>query len=354
MAHAHGNLMGNSLYQLLTQSINSLPVVEGSRVVMKPSERGTDEESCLYCHGTRLEVTGTRTRETEMGAMEFPVIAGWPNQGVGRINLDGSKGSCSACHTRHDFSIEMARKPHTCKECHVGPDVPAAKVYEASKHGNIYSSKGSGWDFDAVPWTIGRDFGAPMCAGCHMSLLVDTEGKMVVQRSHEVKDRLPWRIFGLIYAHPHPREADTTVIQNAGGLPLPTDLDGTFAERFLYTEQEREKARKEMQSSCLACHSRSWVDGHWERFMSTIRHTNGATLAATQLMQGCGSGTWPSITPRAETPSTNSSRRSGATSGYSTPTRCGSRRPWAEEGTTVSLPRADTISPGPSARWRTG
>ena len=285
MAHAHGNLVGNSLYQLLTQSINGLPVAEGSRLMTKPSERGTDEESCLYCHGTRLEVTGTQTRETEIGTLEFPVIAGWPNQGVGRINLDGSKGSCSACHTRHDFSIEMARKPYTCKECHVGPDVPAAKVYEASKHGNIFSSKGGSWNFDAVPWTVGKDFGTPTCAGCHMSLLVDTEGKVVVQRSHEVKDRLPWRIFGLVYAHPHPREADTTVIQSAGGLPLPTDLDGKFAERFLYSEQERDKAQKEMQASCLGCHGRSWVDGHWERFMSTVRHTNGATLAATQLMQ---------------------------------------------------------------------
>lgn len=285
MSHAHGNLVGNSLYQLLAQSINDLPVVDDTRVLVKPSDRLTDEESCLYCHGTRLEVKGTESRETEMGELEFPIISGWPNQGVGRINLDGSKGSCSACHTRHDFSIEMARKPHTCKECHVGPDVPANKVYEASKHGNIYSTKGGGWDFNAVPWTVGKDFTAPTCAGCHMSLLVDTEGKVVVERSHEVKDRLPWRIFGLIYAHPHPREADTTVIQNAGGLPLPTELDGRFVDKFLYTEQEQDKARKTMQASCRRCHDTSWVDGHWARFMNTIQHTNGATLAATQLMQ---------------------------------------------------------------------
>ena len=28
----------------------------------------------------------------------------WPNTGIGRLNLDGSLGSCSACHSRHDFS----------------------------------------------------------------------------------------------------------------------------------------------------------------------------------------------------------------------------------------------------------
>lgn len=285
MAHAHGNLVGNSLYQLLVQSINGLPTVEETRVVTKPSAQLTDEESCLYCHGTRLELKGAETRETEMGAMEFPVIGGWPNEGVGRINLDGSRGSCSACHSRHDFSIEMARKPYTCKECHVGPDVPAMKVYEASKHGNIFSAKGASWNYAPVPWTIGTDFSAPTCAGCHMSLLVDTEGKVVVERSHEVKDRLPWRIFGLVYAHPHPREADTTPIVNSGGLPLPTELDGRFADKFLYNEQEREKARKNMQASCFRCHDTSWVNGHWERFLSTIEHTNASTLAATKLMQ---------------------------------------------------------------------
>ena len=62
------------------------------------------------------------------------------------------------------FSIEMARKPSTCKECHVGPDVPAAKVYASSKHGNIYSAMHKTWDFEAVPWKIGEDFTAPTCA----------------------------------------------------------------------------------------------------------------------------------------------------------------------------------------------
>jgi hydroxylamine dehydrogenase len=285
MSHAHGNLVGNSLYQHLVQSINGLPVVENARVVMKPAGQSTDEESCLYCHGTRLVVKESQTRETEMGSMEFPVIAGWPNRGVGRINPDDSRGNCAACHSRHDFSLEMARKPYTCKECHVGPDVPAMKVYEASKHGNIFSARGESWDYGNVPWTIGKDFTAPTCAACHMSLLTDTEGKVVVERSHEVKDRLPWRIFGLIYAHPHPRDADITGIQNTGGLPLPTELDGRFVDKFLFTEQEREKARKTMQAACLKCHDASWVDGHWERFMGTIQYSNGSTLAATRLMQ---------------------------------------------------------------------
>ena len=35
----------------------------------------------------------------------------WPNSGIGRINLDGSLGTCAACHSRHRFSLAMARRP---------------------------------------------------------------------------------------------------------------------------------------------------------------------------------------------------------------------------------------------------
>jgi len=178
----------------------------------------------------------------------------------------------------------MARKPYTCKECHVGPDVPAYKVYEGSKHGNIFSTKQSSWNFKEVPWTLGKDFSAPTCAACHMSLLVNTEGKVVVRRSHEVKNRLPWRIFGIIYAHPHPREANLTPIRNKANLPLPTDFDGSFADPYLWNEQERKAAAGQMQAACLACHHQSWVDGFWLRFDNTLETTNRTILAATQIL----------------------------------------------------------------------
>lgn len=284
MAHAYGILVNNSVYQMLVHAINDTPSFDKGKIATKPSNALTEADSCLYCHGTRLEVTGTRTVQTDMGEMTFPVISGWPNQGVGRINLDESRGSCAACHSRHEFSIEMARKPYTCRECHVGPDVPANKVYEASKHGNIFSSRNADWNFTNVPWTVGKDFTAPTCAACHMSLLVDTEGKLVVQRSHEIKNRLPWRIFGVIYAHSHPKDPDTTIIRNKNGLPLPTDFEGGSADQFLYNEKERQAAQKEMQSSCLSCHHKAWVDGAWERFVNTIAETNAATLAGTRIM----------------------------------------------------------------------
>jgi hypothetical protein len=286
MSHAYKNLNGNPLFGKLETSITGRGKLRDGKIVFEPPGDETRAESCYYCHGTRLKVAGTEVRDTELaGEMEFPIIEGWPNQGVGRVNLDGSRGSCSACHTRHTFAIEMARKPYTCKECHVGPDVPAFKVYAASKHGNIYSAMNKSWDFKAVPWTIGQDFTAPTCATCHISLLVNTDGDVVSERTHQMNNRLPWRIFGLVYATPHPRSPDTTIIRNQDGQPLPASLDGEFASEYLIDEKEMDLRRQTMQAACLNCHGTSWVNGQWQRFENTIRETNSDILTATALMK---------------------------------------------------------------------
>lgn len=291
MANAYDNLAENKLYQKLQRSIIGTKKRSHGRITSGPADEATKAETCYYCHGTKLKVTGTETRDTEAaGELVFPVIEGWPNQGVGRVNLDGSLGSCSACHTRHAFSIEMARQPYTCKECHIGPDVPAFKVYAASKHGNIFSAMHKSWDFNAVPWTIGKDFTAPTCAACHVSLLVNGDQEVVSERTHQMNNRLPWRIFGLVYAHPHPQSPDTSVIRNKDGQPLPTSLDGTFATEYLIDSKEQDTRRKSMQAACLNCHDTSWVKGHWQRFENTIQKTNGDILIATGIMEDIWQG----------------------------------------------------------------
>jgi hydroxylamine dehydrogenase len=286
MAHAYKNLAGNKIFNDLEHTILGSVQRRDGQWSIQTANAATKAESCYYCHGTRLKVSGKEVRNTEMaGELEFPKIDGWPNQGAGRVNLDGTLGSCAACHTRHRFAIEMARQPYTCKECHAGPDVQAFKVYEVSKHGNIFSTHGKEWDFNAVPWTVGKDFTAPTCAACHVSLVVNTEGEVVAQRTHRMNDRLPWRLFGLVYAHPHPRDPDTTVIRNRNGLPLPTDLGGGFATRFLIDPTEMNKRRQMLQAVCLNCHGTSWVGGQWTRFENTIRETNAKTLQATRIIQ---------------------------------------------------------------------
>jgi hypothetical protein len=284
MSQAYGNLMNNSLYQDLMLSINGVQFFQEGKAKFKAPSPETNGDSCLSCHGTIVEVKGFDERDTEMGAMEFPVLSGWPNEGVGRINPDGSKGSCSSCHTWHRFSIEMARKPHTCSQCHKGPDVPIYKIYQVSKHGNIYSAMGKTWDFEEVPWTVGKDFTAPTCATCHVSLLVTPEGEVIAERSHVMNNRLPWRIFGLIYAHAHPKSPDTSLIKNKAGLPLPTELNGDPASEYLIDNQEQQNRRKVLQQVCLSCHTQQWVEGHWARFENTIKVSNEMTLTATELI----------------------------------------------------------------------
>ena len=210
---------------------------------------------------------------------------GWPNRGVGRLNMDGSLGACSACHSRHQFSIETARNPATCSECHSGPDVVAYKVYIASKHGKVYAAQAKHWNLDAVPWTLGKDFNAPTCASCHMSLLVDGDGNQIAARSHRMNDRLWWRLLGLIYSHPHPQKPDTSIIKSPDGLSLATALDGRPASKFLISSEEQQKRRQTMGKICQACHSSQWVAGQWANLEQSIKSSDAMTKTATALMQ---------------------------------------------------------------------
>jgi hypothetical protein len=138
------------------------------------------------------------------------------------------------------------------------------------------------WNFSKVPWTIGRDLGAPPCATCHISLTVNTDGDVINERTQRMNDRLGMRIFGLVYAHPQPRSPDTTIIRNKSGLPLPTDLDGTPATDFLISAQEVELRRGTMQNSCRACHHTSWVEGYFKRLDRSIAVSNATIHTATR------------------------------------------------------------------------
>ncbi len=284
MSHAYGNFVNNVLYQDLANSINGTQIFKDNNLKLKKPDKETQADSCLYCHGTDVKVISKTERDTDFGKLTFPVLSGWPNQGVGRLNPDGSKGSCTSCHPRHSFSSEIARKPYTCAECHKGPDVPAYKVYMVSKHGNIYSSENKEWNFKAYPWTAGKDFSAPTCATCHISLVADSDGTVIAKRTHQMSDRLPWRIFGLIYAHPHPKSPDTTIIKNKGGLPLPTELTGEPVSKYLIDAKEQEKRQNAMKKICLSCHSSGWVDGQFARLENTIKTTDEMVLTSTKIL----------------------------------------------------------------------
>jgi hydroxylamine dehydrogenase len=286
MAHARGNLANNPVYMDLADHVNGVQKVSGGKVVYEKPTAMDQAESCFYCHGTEVKANGTRTvTNPDLGEVTVAKLSGWPNRGVGRKNPDGSLGSCTPCHTRHQFAIQAARNPATCAECHKGPDVPAYKVYKVSKHGNLFQALSKDWDLKALPWTVGKDFNAPSCAACHISLLVTADGAVLAKRTHRMNDRLWRRLIGLIYSHPHPKDPDTSKIKNADGMRLATTLDGKPASQYLIGEKEQASRRATMAKVCLGCHSDQWVDGQFQRLKASIKSADAMVRASTREMQ---------------------------------------------------------------------
>jgi hypothetical protein len=89
---------------------------------------------------------------------------------------------------------------------------------------------------------------------------------------------------GLIYAHPHPKSPDTTIMKNKSGLPLPTELTGESVPQFLIDSKEQERRNATLQKICLSCHGDQWVKGQFTRFENTLKTTNAMTLTATKIL----------------------------------------------------------------------
>ena len=199
---------------------------------------------CYHCHGTVLK--------SENGRLDPKT---WPNVGVGRVNLDGSLGSCTSCHTRHRFSVMEARKPGACGQCHLGPDHPQMEIYAESKHGDITAAFGEKYNWDAAPgaWSPGVDYRAPTCAVCHMS------GAGGAATSHDVTERLSWELQAPKSVHP----------QDFAAFPAKTDW-----------QAERAK----MKSVCLQCHSQAWTDDHYVKLDAVVSEYETAYYTPAKAM----------------------------------------------------------------------
>jgi hydroxylamine dehydrogenase len=261
--------------------------VEGARLPFDPHSRtpGRDltgpvngmasaQQGCQQCHGGKVALrardggqvsvddlkpgpdglpgdpaAAARVARTSDGRPVF-VDATWPNTGIGRLNLDGSLGSCAACHSRHDFSARRARQPENCGKCHLGPDHPQKEIYEESKHGVAYRDLKDQLKLDGKSWVLGKDYSAaPTCASCHMS--ANANGGKV---THDPGERISWT--------------------NRPPVSLPMDTD---AAHRVVTEPDQEKRkavvadsamakRGRMQQVCTTCHATSYVEGFWKQY----------------------------------------------------------------------------------------
>ena len=283
-ASAENNLRKNPVYHALVNTVDGIKEFKDGKIISSNVSSFTENETCFACHGTVVNVDGVRKINSDLGEIEVPKLTNWPNQGVGRINPDGSSGSCTACHPRHSFSIEIARQPHTCEQCHLEPDVPAYNIYMESKHGNIFESKHEAWKWEEVPWKLGEDFTAPTCAVCHNSLLTNSSGDVIAKRSHDFGSRLWVRIFGLIYSHPQPKDGETYEIKNKDGLPLPTTFSDVPASEYLISADEQKQRKDNMKNLCSSCHGTNWVESYFDKMDNTLKEADKMVAAATQIL----------------------------------------------------------------------
>jgi hypothetical protein len=190
---------------------------------------------CRQCHGSVVKVNADGTLDSST----------WPNTGIGRVNPDGSKGTCSACHTRHRFSKEQARQPEVCGKCHLGPDHPQKEVYEESKHGILYQAYKDDLNMDKPKWVAGEDYyDAPTCATCHISA---TRNQGV---THDVGDRLSW------------------------------DLRAPISKR---TKDSAQKLVN-MKDVCSSCHVAGFVQGFYDQLDGFVDLYNGKfAIPATEI-----------------------------------------------------------------------
>ena len=218
---------------------------------------------CRQCHGGLLEF------ETEGKNKGRPLPGSWPNTGIGRLNPDGSKGSCTACHGRHRFSREQARTPDTCGKCHVGPDHPQIEVYNESKHGIIYRAQIEEMNLKSDKWIAGVDYSAaPTCATCHMSAGLNQP------KTHNVGERISWTL-----RPPISTKMNLVKLEDGNEFDIPEGKElpkvGDAAKDSKVVEVITWKDRRaKMESVCFGCHSTSVVEGHYKQFDDVVELYN--------------------------------------------------------------------------------
>ncbi|MFN3408182.1 MAG: ammonia-forming cytochrome c nitrite reductase subunit c552 [Limisphaerales bacterium] len=230
--HAKGARILGSLDNTLAE------VVEGNRgfktTAFPHGVSAAAVNGCWQCHGSEVKVLPTGRLDP----------ATWPNTGIGRINPDGSEGSCTACHSRHSFSAAQARTPDTCGKCHMGPDHPQIEIYNESKHGIAYRANVDKMNLNNAKWIVGEDYNAaPTCATCHMSATKDQPV------THDVGMRISWNNRPEISIRPEIGDAKL-------GLPG--------------ANVKWEQRRANMQNVCINCHNVNYVQAFYQQYDGLI------------------------------------------------------------------------------------
>jgi hypothetical protein len=198
--------------------------------------------------GERYHPSWVKRAAMSIGGVEGPTaILGGCNacHVIGKPNADGTLGSCTQCHARHLASVELAREPSTCGQCHMGPDHSQVEIYGESKHGTLFAAQRPHMNLRAeAKHLTTRDMPVPTCATCHMSGL---EGMKV---THDTTERLSWFLFASVSTK----------------------------------RPDYERGQSEMKEVCLKCHARPRIDAFYALAEQVLSATNDKVQAGTAVV----------------------------------------------------------------------
>lgn len=280
----------------------SLDNVLAEKVIGLPGNNAVAVNGCWQCHGSIIKFmrndSGKIVREGGRPVIDSNT---WPNSGIGRLNPDGSKGSCHACHSRHSFEAKLSRAPENCGKCHMGPDHPQIEIYRESKHGIAYAANTDHMALDKEgSWVLGRDYSAaPTCTTCHISSYMTSEGEHNAS-NHDVGERISWtlrptvstKINMVIYEdgfkedYPDTRklpEIGEEVQVNEKNVQEEKLVKKTVSKRVvkIVTWQER---REKMKGVCRNCHNQTHVDNFYQQFDNLVALYNEKFAKPAQAM----------------------------------------------------------------------
>lgn len=211
-------------------------------------EKGLTPEQVNFSE--QFQPGGTRRAANPLALPEgHPAVEAGCDQchAIGKPNEDGTIGSCTECHSRHTSSVELARLPTTCGQCHMGPDHSQIEIYNESKHGVMFAAQRNLLNLRADPRTLTtRDMFVPTCATCHMS------GINGLKVTHNPSDRLSWYLAAAV---------------------------STKRPNYL-------QAQINMKQVCTQCHTQALVDRVYAQAEQVVATTNARVLAAQAVMNG--------------------------------------------------------------------
>jgi len=284
--------MGESHHATAGQIMASLDNMLAEVIASFPDTKADAVNGCWQCHGSIVKAEKDSTGHmiyNEYGAPQMDWTT-WPNSGIGRINHDGTRGSCNACHSKHTFAASIARQPENCGKCHLGPDHPQKEIYDESKHGIAYRSAPKGDVNGGMnilkqgKWVLGKDYSAaPTCATCHMGAYRSASGS-VVKGTHNVGDRISWTLRPAISKKLNRVTFEDGTVQDVpteNGAKVPQVGDKAMfidyvrdGDKLKKVKEEKtiksviswKDRRKNMMGVCKNCHSTSKVENFYKQY----------------------------------------------------------------------------------------